>query len=448
MTHGKRIDMNRRTLLRTTLVGAVATLVLASCSSETALPDGELGDPNSGTLTFWDNNAGPDRTPLYEELIRRFEEVNPGIEIQYVGLPSDSAQQKYQTALAGGSAPDLGIVSTAYLAPLVAQDAVIPLDDFMASSPQRGEYDPKIIESAMESGGGENLYGLPFTSNNATLWYRADWFDEAGIEPPETWDEFYDAADELTDKSDGRYGFTIRGGAGSIYPLLQHMFATTGIDNFFDGSESTVNRPEMVQAIERFAALYDVDTPTADVNNGFPQMVASFGGGSVAMMQHNLGSLSNHRKALGDNVGAIALPRADNGVRTVMTDPFPSYTVFKSSKHQAAAWKFLEFMTSSESQAYWNENVGQIPVNAAARSAPAFQAMPSVQAAQAALDDPETVLVTPPDYLPDFGKIVQVQMLGQWQKVLIGQLSAQDFADDFAEKLDRSKAKYDARQGK
>lgn len=39
-------------------------------------------------------------------------------------------------------------------------------------------------------------------------------------------------------------------------------------------------------------------------------------------------------------------------------------------------------------------------------------------------------------------------MLGQWQKVLIGQLSAQDFADDFAEKLDRSMAKYIARQGK
>ena len=29
-----------------------------------------------------------------------------------------------------------------------------------------------------------------------------------------------------------------------------------------------------------------------------------------------------------------------------------------------------------------------------------------------------------------------------------GQGSAQDFADDFAEKLNRSKAKYDARQGK
>ena len=448
MNHGKSTRMNRRMLLRTTLIGAVTTLVLTSCGSETALPDGALGDPNSGTLTFWDNNAGPDRTPLYEELIRRFETANPGIDIQYVGLPSDSAQQKYQTALAGGSAPDLGIVSTAYLAPLVAQDAVIPLEDFVAASPQRDDYDPKILESAIESGGGDHLYGLPYTSNNATLWYRADWFDEAGIEPPETWDEFYDSAAALTDRSEGRYGFTIRGGGGSIYPLLQHMFATTGIDEFFDGSESTLNRPEMVAAIERFAALYDVETPTADVNNGFPQMVASFGGGSVAMMQHNLGSLSNHRKALGDAVGAVALPVADNGVRTVMTDPFPSYTVFKSSQHQAAAWKFLEFMTSAESQTYWNENVGQIPVSVSARSAPSFAAMPSVQAAQDVLDDPSSVLVTPPDYLPDFGKIVQVQMLGQWQKVLIGQLSAQDFADDFAEKLNRSKAKYDARQGK
>lgn len=318
----------------------------------------------------------------------------------------------------------------------------------MAASPQRDEYDAGILESARESGGGEHLFGLPYTSNNATLWYRADWFAEAGIEPPDTYDEFFEAAKDLTDKDDGRYGFTIRGGAGSIYPLLQYMFASTGIESFFEDGESTLNRPEMVDAIERFAALYDVATPTADVNNGFPQMVASFGGGSVAMMQHNLGSLSNHQKALGDKAGAVALPRNEDGKRTVMTDPFPSYTVFKSSKHQAAAWKFLEFMTSQESQAYWNERVGQIPVNKAARSAPEFASMPSVQAALAALDDPKTVLVTPPDYLPDFGKIVQVQMLGQWQKVLIGQLSAQDFADDFAEKLDRSMAKYVARQGK
>ncbi|KIQ10868.1 ABC transporter substrate-binding protein [Rhodococcus sp. MEB064] len=440
--------LDRRTLLRTSLMGAVATLVLASCSSATSLPDGALGDPNNATLTFWDNNAGPDRTPLYEELIRRFEAANPGIDIEYVGLPSDSAQQKYQTALAGGSAPDLGIVSTAYLAPLVAQNAVIPLDDFLAASPQRDEYDTGILQSARESGGGDNVYGLPYTSNNATLWYRKDWFAEAGIEPPDDYDEFFDAAATLTDKDAGRYGFTIRGGAGSIYPLLQYMFASTGTTAFFEDGKSTLNRPEMVEAIEKFAALYDVDTPTADVNNGFPQMVASFGGGSVGMMQHNLGSLSNHRKAMGENAGAVALPRNENGVRTIMTDPFPSYTVFRSSPHQAAAWKFLEFMTSASSQSYWNGAVGQIPVNKAARAAPEFDAMPSVQAALTALDDPATVLVTPPDYLSDFGKIVQVQMVGQWQKVLIGQLSAQDFADDFAEKLDRSQAKYDARNGK
>ncbi|WP_328811992.1 ABC transporter substrate-binding protein [Rhodococcus sp. NBC_00297] len=441
-------NIDRRTLLRTSIVGAVATLMLTSCSSETSLPDGALGDPNNATLTFWDNNAGPDRTPLYEELIRRFEAANPGIDIEYVGLPSDSAQQKYQTALAGGTAPDLGIVSTAYLAPLVAQNAVIPLDDFVEASPQRDDYDEGILDSARESGGGENLYGLPYTSNNATLWYRKDWFEQAGIEPPDDYDEFFAAADTLTDKDRGRYGFTIRGGAGSIYPLLQYMFASTGTKAFFEDGASTLNRPEMVEAIDRFAALYDVNTPTADVNNGFPQMVASFGGGSVGMLQHNLGSLSNHRKSLGDNAGAVALPRNDEGVRTIMTDPFPSYTVFRSSPHQAAAWKFLEFMTSSESQAYWNGNVGQIPVNKAARQAPEFAAMPSVQAALTALDDPETVLVTPPDYLSSFGKIVQVQMVSEWQKVLIGSLSAQDFADDFAEKLDMAQAKYDARNGK
>lgn len=59
------------------------------------------------TVVFWDENAGPTRTPYYEELIKRFEESNPDIEIEYVGLPNSDAKNKIEVAVAGNAAPDI-----------------------------------------------------------------------------------------------------------------------------------------------------------------------------------------------------------------------------------------------------------------------------------------------------------------------------------------------------
>ena len=38
---------------------------------------------------------------------------------------------------------------------------------------------------------------------------------EAGVEAPKTWDDFFEAAEKLTDKDNDQYGYTIRGGAAS-----------------------------------------------------------------------------------------------------------------------------------------------------------------------------------------------------------------------------------------
>lgn len=92
-----------------------------------------------------------------------------------------------------------------------------------------------------------------------------------------------------------------------------------------------IDDPRNVTAIAKIASLYGTDIPKADVDNGYPQMVAEFDGGSAAMTHHNLGSYTDHVKALGgQNVAAVPLPMGSAGHYTVVDNPVDGFVMFKS----------------------------------------------------------------------------------------------------------------------
>jgi multiple sugar transport system substrate-binding protein len=427
--------------IRRALVVALSLgLVLAGCSDA-----GTTG--GNATITFWDNNGGPGRTPIYEELIKRFEQRNPTIKVEYVGVPSASVQQKYDTAIAGGSTPDVGGVTTSYLANLVGQDALEPLDDRVESSGLKGKLLPSLVDTVRQTAPDKKLYLAPSSGNLDVIWYRKDWFQQAGLQPPTTWDELVDRATKLTDVNANRYGYTIRGGAGSVFQLLSEAYAYSGTEKFFDGTESTVKAAGNADLVRKVADLYKKATPTADVNNNYTQMVAEFTGGSVAMMHHNLGSYGDVTKALGtDKVGAIPLPVGPSGKRTVVPNPTDGFAVFKSTKNADAAWKFVEFLVSAESNSYWNEKVGQIPANTDVRSASWIEANQPVKLALGVLEDPATRIVPAPVYLPEYSSITKTDSEPAYQKVLLGQLSAQDFLTGIADKLTTAQQEWEKRK--
>ncbi len=419
---------------------AAAALALSACSS-----GGGAGSDGNVTITFWDNNGGPAREPIYKELISRFEAANPTIKVEYVGIPSASVQQKYDTAIAGGETPDVGGVTTSYLAHLVGQEALAPLDDRINGGPLKDKLLPSLVETVRQTAPDGKLYIVPSSANLDIIWYRTDWFSEAGIEPPKTWDEFITAATKLTDVGANRYGYTIRGGAGSVFQLISEAYAYSGVDNFFKDGRSTLNDQANAELVDKVADLYKKATPEADINNSFTQMIAQFTGGSVAMMHHNLGSYSDVTKALGDKVAAIPLPVGPSGKRTIVPNPTDGFAVFKNSENQDAAWKFAEFLTSAESNSYWNEKVGQIPANTDVRSAAWIDSAAHVKMALGVLEDPATVLVPAPVYLPQYSSITKTESEPQYQKVLLGELSAQQFLDDMAKKLTDAQKEWDDR---
>ncbi|MFF6998667.1 ABC transporter substrate-binding protein [Streptomyces sp. NPDC008313] len=426
-------------------LSAVLALTVTACGDDGSGSGGDKGDEGSGKgeITFWDNNTAV-RRDIWMEIIKDFEKQNPDIKVNYVGVPSESVQSKYDTAIQGGGLPDVGGVGAAMLSGIVAQNALEPLDSRIKKSSLEGKLNAGMLESVKVAGGADGLYTVPTSASNGVLYYRTDLFKAAGVDAPTTWAKFYEAADKLTKKGKNEFGYTIRGGAGSIAQALDAMYGQSGITEFWKGGRSTVDDPKNVAALKKYVALYKKDTPAADVNNDFTKMVAQWDSGKIGMLNHNLGSYQDHVKALGTGkFRGLPLPASDDGTRVQVSNPVDGLGLFKSSKNKAAAWKFIEFAASHESNSKWNESAGAIPSNTeAAKDAWISEAEPTKLAAEA-LNSGSTKIVQLPYYLPDWNTISKADNEPGFQKVLLGKMSAEDFLDTLAEQFDAAQADWE-----
>jgi multiple sugar transport system substrate-binding protein len=433
-------------------LSAVLALTATACGDDGSGTGADKGAEGSGTgkVVFWDNNGGV-RTDIWKEIIADFEKANPDIKVEYVGIPSTDYQSKVDTALQGGGLPDVGGVGAAMLAGFAAQNALEPLDDRFAKSSLNGKLNDDLVASMKAAGGGDDkLYSIPTSANNGVLYYRTDLFKKAGLDEPTTWDKFYEAADKLTNKGKNEFGYTIRGGAGSIAQALDAMYGQSGITSFWDsGNEkTTVNDPKNVAALEKYAGLYKKVTPAADLNTDCTKMVAQWDSGTIGMLNHNLGSYQDHVKALGvDKFRGIPQPTGPGGKRVQVSNPVDGLGVFKSSKNKEASWKFIEFAVSAAENSKWNESAGAVPSHLdAAKDAWISKAEPTKLAAQA-LSDGSTTIVQLPYYLPDWNTISKADNEPNFQKVLNGDMSAKDFLDTMAGQLNEAQTEWKERNG-
>ncbi len=441
--HGPATRVTTLTATALITTALLTSLALSSCSASAPQSGGKV------TITFWDDAASAQRTPIFKTLITRFEKQNPDIHVEYLGVPNASIQQKYDTAIAGGSTPDVGGVTTSLLADVADQGALAPLDSLLAASPLAGRFQGSFLDTIKATGPDGKLYEIPAAANTDVVWYRKDWFQTAGLSVPTSWEQLVQDAKALTDPAHNRYGWSIRGGAGSIFQMLVEMYGQSGIGSFFDASgKSTIDDPANVAALRTLTALYGKQTPAANVNDSYTQLVAEFQGGELAMLHHNLGDYAQLMKSLGpDKVGAFLLPAAPDGTHAVVPNPIDGFAVFKGSAHQDAAWKFVQFLTSHESNSYWNQGIGEIPANLQAQQDAWVGQNDPIRQAVALLGNPSTKIVGTPTYLPQYSAITKTDTEPLFQKVLLGKLSAQDFLDRFADLMTKARQDWAKHRG-
>lgn len=266
--YGQRMEPCHAKRKLVVLLGVTVTVTTA-CS-------GGAGQTDSGSesspvvIRFWDENAGPSRTPYYLELFRRFEEQHPGIKVEYSGLPVSFNKQTYDIAISANDLPDVASLNAEWLANFVWKDVLLPLDEFYGQWEGKDAIDSSFISFNRSLAPDGKLYQLPATFYFDALWYRKDWFRQEGLQPPETWDLFFQAVNRLNSPQTGRFGYSMRGAAGSITQLTSLLYAYSGIAEYFtaDG-QSTIDDPAHLEFLQKYAALYGQATKTADILNGW-----------------------------------------------------------------------------------------------------------------------------------------------------------------------------------
>jgi multiple sugar transport system substrate-binding protein len=431
--------MRGKTIIAGLLTVLMLSSVLAGCGGSAAKSEERV------KITFWDENAGPTRTPHYEELIKRFKEKNANIDVEYVGIPATSNKQKYDVAVASGDVPDIAGIPSEWIADLSGKGALLPLDDYYDKWSEKDKISGSVIQFNRSLALDKKLYQIPNTTNADVLWYRPDWTKEAGLNPPVTWTDFFTGVEKLTKTDKNQFGFSIRGGAGSIPHLLAFMYAYSGITEYFDGNgKPTINDPKNLEALKKYVGIYKKYTPTSDITNAYKEMVAAYDSGTASMILHNLGSYGDHLKNLGEGkFAAVALPKSDFSQKYVAWSTNNGYGIFKSSKHPEAAWKFLSFLVSADSQLYWNQNIGQLPTNTDALKSDWVENTPYIKAASTLLSDKDTTILSGLGFLPDYSNIEKQLLEPNFQKLMLGSMAAEEYLKLWDEALVKSKADFD-----
>jgi alpha-glucoside transport system substrate-binding protein len=184
--------MRYRWVVLTLVVGALA-FVAAGCGGDGDGNGGATGSEDvSGSISIMAIWAGEEQES-FQAVIDGFEEKYPNVSVRYTS-GGDNLAPLLSTAVEGGNPPDIAAIGQpGLMADFAGQNAIKPMDDL------REQIVDAFGEDVADAGAVDGTqYGLMYKgANKSTIWYNVATFEEAGVEPPESWDDLTQARDTI-----------------------------------------------------------------------------------------------------------------------------------------------------------------------------------------------------------------------------------------------------------
>ena len=206
------------------------------------------------SITVW-VGTGRDQAQVLDNLISdTFTPVyNTQIQLSMV----ETKDVLLQATLAG-KGPDVALmVEQSQPVNLAMRGALMDLSEYVDSEELQKIFHESALKPFYYQGG---LYGLPETESFNMLFYRTDIFEELGLEPPQTWEEFYHAM-EVIQKANLQVGINevVSSNAGvsaSISVFDAFLFQNGGTYYDDDLKKACFDTAEAYDAFDQWVALY------------------------------------------------------------------------------------------------------------------------------------------------------------------------------------------------
>lgn len=369
--------------------------------------------------------------PMLPALVQEFNAKNPGIRVETQLIPLAQFHDKLVTAISAGSGPDASRFRDWWLGAFVQAGVLEPLSPFIRNWAGRADVIDNLWGTGRLSPTGL-VFMMPHQYITFYMYYRTDWFREAGLQPPKTFDEFLTAAKRLTDPSKNRYGFGLRGGAGGQDQWLAFMVAGGArvVDNL---GRVIINNPKAVEVNQWYIDLFRVHrvAPPSAPTDAYAQVLSAFQSGITAMFAHHVGSSVLVTQRLGrDNVGVINVPVADpKNPATMIT--MSGNVVMRGSKNKEAAWKWISWLTEKEAMDRWSgSRQGQLPALSSVANSSSYQTNPFFKTS---LEGAKFAVAWPG--LPGVGFVAALLWQREMQRALLGEIGSKEMLDNIANAL-------------
>ncbi|MCU1404057.1 MAG: putative transporter-binding protein, partial [Glaciihabitans sp.] len=339
---------------------ASAALVLAGCGrADTAGTAAAVTVDDSaatGTVSLWapDGDAKALKTTLAS-----FEADNPDLDLTITLVPEAEYTTKLSAAIASGTGPDVAQTYTETQAGTLAGGAFAPVPEGLVDSDDffQGSWDAGVIDDV--------AYTVPWYTYTYALVYRQDIADAAGVTAPTTWEEMVPFLEGLQSAGAVKgFGADVGWDVYSGQNLTQYVWQAGGDVMNSDGTEWTLDTPEMIAAMEYVKNFFD--TGVADIGGpGFLDTQSYFVEGKTAAMITGpwvigqLDAVAGEDGWTAENVGTVPVPGGAGG--NIETIAGGSLGVLTDSDNQENAWKVIRYLAEPDTQVAQYDAYASLP---------------------------------------------------------------------------------------
>ena len=259
------------------MLAAAMTFSLAACGSSSEESEGEsAADDNKLTIWAWDEAYN---IPAANEAAEIYKGSNEDVEIEVVTMAQDDIVAKLNTSLSSGSyegLPDIVLIEdyriqgylNAYADEFADLSDVVNQDDFAPYKTGVNQKDGVV-------------YGCPFDSGVAGLFYRTDYIEQAGYTQEDmqdlTWDKYIEIGKAVKEKC----GVDMLTLDPSDIGQIRMMMQSAG--TWYTDEEGNINLKDnqgLKDAIDTYQAI--LDAGISKQVSDWDQFVGAFNNGEVA----------------------------------------------------------------------------------------------------------------------------------------------------------------------
>ena len=357
-----------KSILKKAFVPLFVTLFLAGCTgfatAATTPKDAK------GPLTVW---IMGDSGTNFQKLVAPFTK-STGIAVKVVAIPWGSVSQKFTTAVASGSGPDVLQIGLSNLRTFADAGALMTLDKNIARYPslKSSNFVSGVAGSATAIKG--KIVSVPWIADTRVLFYRTDIFKAAGIAgPPKTWTQWRADAKILTDATAGKYGYYIPQWDDALPVELTWAAGGDVIDS---KGNVNLNTPAFNKAVDLYTGFYaDKSVPT---NSDYDQ-TQGFISGTNAMLISGPYLAQAIKSSAPDLAGkwAIATLPADKTGTSLFAGS--NLGVWHNTKRPEGSFRLLDYLSHRATQLDWYAIDGDLPTSKLALSDSKFRKDPLVK---------------------------------------------------------------------